>query len=98
MPRDWSSDVCSSDLIGREEIFRPPGLVPGDRHRDIALDLAHPVDELVAVRIEVLAQRINDHRRMPRTNPRDAGAGEKRLPPRRAAPQIVAAKAERPLA
>ena len=84
-------------LIGREKVLQPAGLVPVDRHRHRTLDLADPVDELIAVLIGVAAQRIDQHRRMPRADAGDAGAGQERLPPRRATPQVEAAKTERPL-
>src|SRR5262245_2485591 len=81
--------------IDRQEVVEPSWLVPVDRHGHLALDLHHPVDELVAGRIDVIANRIDDEGRMPRTDAGDGAAGEVGLLPRYAAPHIDAAIGER---
>src|SRR6185437_11067559 len=65
--------------------------------RDILLDLGNPIDELVAGRVDGIADRIDDERAMTRADPGDAAAGQEWLAPGHAAPKIDAAKAERTL-
>src|SRR5699024_11579464 len=59
--RDWSSDVCSSDLAGRAD---PTSVLPPDRWREPALEDAplspeeHPMSTIdIADRTEVLIAR-----------------------------------------
>ena len=79
-------------LVIADSSLPVPRLAPVDRRGDVALDLADPVDELVAGVVDVVADRIDDQRAMPRPDTRDAAAGEERLHPCRAAPQVDAAE------
>ena len=83
--------------IDRVEVLEPAGLVPVDRHRHLALDLRHPVDQLVAGGVDVVADRIDDQGRVAGADAGDALAREVGLMPRHPAPQVDAAIGERAL-
>jgi hypothetical protein len=80
-------------LIGGIEILEPARLAPV-HDRDGLLDLRNPVDELTAFRIDVVADRIDDQRAVPRADPGNASSGKNRPTPCHAAPEIGAAVTE----